>query len=502
MKWRFRLYSVLIMALAMCFSGPTANASSDYDDLIVPVKSAVIGGTTNCPATNDISINWEALLRNSSLPYQGSSSDRSGFLSGLDNALADVAGWDYSIVQVEHYSPDAGSAVKVYVSAGSTATFKTYSNYQGDHKYLSVDNTMTSMIYIDDSGCNTKLAFNSSFGSDRVLAQHEDLSFCYGGFCDEHQPVFVSNPVTQPTGYAGKPIPAKLPASKYVALGDSYSSGEGAFDYYTASGGCHRSQDSYPAYLQIANSLGDIAFAACAGAVTDDLYNQNPVNTSEIAQREHLGSRTEVVTLTIGGNDIDFAGIMDKCITKGALNVSGDNCRVDSTITTDLADRLDALAGNTEGTTKDNREIHSIKEVLVAIAAAAPNAKIYIAGYPRLFGGSTGNYTQDSNSPGGYKCDVHTLGNASVSYSDAQWLNDKAEELNDVIEGAVISTPSVNATYVPTTEFFNHGLCDNSSSYILSAFIDTNGDVSSESFHPNVTGMDNGYAAVFSELID
>lgn len=185
----------------------------------------------------------------------------------------------------------------------------------------------------------------------------------------------------------------------YVALGDSYSSGTGTFNYYSESGGCYRSPDSYVSYVADQLDLGVPLFAACHGAQTADFYNQNP-NTGEPAQISHLSEDTEVVTLTIGGNDAGFGKVMEECVHQ-PKNTDGWGCSTNMALTTALEERFDALASNSPALAEDGRPIYDLSSLYEDIATAAPNAKIYVGGYPRLFGSDIANYTANSNAPGG-----------------------------------------------------------------------------------------------------
>src|SRR5579884_2806461 len=59
----------------------------------------------------------------------------------------------------------------------------------------------------------------------------------------------------------------------YVALGDSYSAGvgNGAYGWGSEHNNCERSHKGYPALIDKDQNLG-MAFVACSGAVTDDLF--------------------------------------------------------------------------------------------------------------------------------------------------------------------------------------------------------------------------------------
>src|SRR4051812_47339303 len=101
---------------------------------------------------------------------------------------------------------------------------------------------------------------------------------------------------------------AAAPQVSYVALGDSFSSGEGnrPFD-----GPCHRAQRSDSAYPQelptLIGYLAPPSFHACTGATIDDvLLHPQPKRDGQRVQLEYVDASTKLVTLTIGGNDLGF----------------------------------------------------------------------------------------------------------------------------------------------------------------------------------------------------
>nr|BFE69307.1 hypothetical protein GCM10020092_026080 [Actinoplanes digitatis] len=87
----------------------------------------------------------------------------------------------------------------------------------------------------------------------------------------------------------------------YVALGDSYSSGVGASGQ---TGLCLRSSNAYPGLWNTANSPKTYRSNACSGATTATLRS---------GQLSGLNAETDLVTLTIGGNDIGFADTVITC---------------------------------------------------------------------------------------------------------------------------------------------------------------------------------------------
>lgn len=301
-----------------------------------------------------------------------------------------------------------------------------------------------------------------------------------------------------------------LKGDQYVALGDSYSSGLGSGNYTLGKPSCYRSLDSYPFYVAQQLSIDAPNSQACAGAVTDDLSRGaidswlSPMNSTYgmfRGQFSQLSANTEYVTLTIGGNDVGFADVVRDCVEY--LFQPNWSCSTSSSLQSTLSTRLDALAGSVSGTGAgpNGRNIHSIASVITAIHAVSPDAKIYIAGYPHLFGEDTSEYVADGDAPGGYKCVVNDVVGANVSLWDAEFFNNAADNLNEVIEDAVTvaqqgSSP-IDVTYVSPSTFSGHGVCDTSVPYINDALVSSTLVTQPESFHPNVDGMQAGYGAAF-----
>src|SRR3978361_136500 len=120
----------------------------------------------------------------------------------------------------------------------------------------------------------------------------------------------------------------------YVALGDSYSSGEGACkpvvltgcDYRpgsnTAGDQCHRSRNAYGARVAAKLPHGwRFSFVACSGADTGNVLTTGQYG--EPAQLAALdvgqGRVVKLVTLTLGGNDAGFSTAGSPCVTAQCL---------------------------------------------------------------------------------------------------------------------------------------------------------------------------------------
>jgi hypothetical protein len=103
-------------------------------------------------------------------------------------------------------------------------------------------------------------------------------------------------------------------ALSLAALGDSYSSGEGNPPFIKAAGDCDRSSAAWPTQLgKLDESIPDVTDIACSGAHSSALTQIFKGQASQTSQLTALMPATDLVTLTIGGNDVDFSGILADC---------------------------------------------------------------------------------------------------------------------------------------------------------------------------------------------
>ncbi|MGP4113320.1 SGNH/GDSL hydrolase family protein [Streptomyces sp. 4N509B] len=237
--------------------------------------------------------------------------------------------------------------------------------------------------------------------------------------------------------------PAQAAGPAYVALGDSYSSGNGAGSYISSSGDCHRSNNAYPARWARANSPSSFTFAACSGAVTTTVINN---------QLGALNSSTGLVTITIGGNDAGFADAMTTCVTSSDSTCLNRLATARSYITNTLPSRLNA--------------------VYSAIDSRAPNARVVVLGYPHMY-----------IEPSPWYC----LG---LSNTKREAINDTSDVLNSVISARAAAYGFRYGDVRPT--FNNHELCSGD---------DWLHDLALpiwEAYHPTSTGHGSGYLPVLN----
>jgi lysophospholipase L1-like esterase len=296
--------------------------------------------------------------------------------------------------------------------------------------------------------------------------------------------------------------------ARFVALGDSYASGEGLAPYQagtdTATNQCHRSRLAYPKIVgkTVLRSLPRVTSVACSGAMTGALVAELPDSGDEPGQVRALKPTTRVVTLTIGGNDVGFAPVLASCTyTPVAMpqptpvpDSSRCQQRFDGLVTAATA-RLAGLAGTAEqfpGTL-------TMSEALSAIHRSAPQARIYVTGYPRLFG------LTFSSKAG---CQVGQLGQAPlfVTAADAIWIRSKVDGLNAAIKAGVrqANGAGISATYVDVASTFTgHNVCSSKTPWINGVVFSGTGSpqLSPASFHPTARGQ-RAYAAAVSRAIE
>lgn len=104
-----------------------------------------------------------------------------------------------------------------------------------------------------------------------------------------------------------------------LVMGDSYSAGNGAGDYYGPRG-CRRSAFNYGRAFQRLveaapfNQPAFVETVACSGAVTADIpFSQGDRDP----QIDAVNAGYDIVFLTLGGNDVKFAKIIKECLLYG-----------------------------------------------------------------------------------------------------------------------------------------------------------------------------------------
>jgi hypothetical protein len=188
-------------------------------------------------------------------------------------------------------------------------------------------------------------------------------SSCYGGSVYDGSKVYAFSvpgvKVSYPSGYlTEKP----MPGSKYAAMGDSFASGEGNPPFESGTqDGCRRSPVAYAHLLDsYSEDLVLTDFVACSGATTNNVLNGQG---GEGAQTGALDGDDDVVTVSIGGNDIGFADYAKECVLAW--------CGPGTTI----YDTTMSKIGNVHGALENTYE---------TILNKSGDADVYVIGYPHV----------------------------------------------------------------------------------------------------------------------
>ncbi|WP_327721814.1 SGNH/GDSL hydrolase family protein [Streptomyces sp. NBC_00490] len=221
-------------------------------------------------------------------------------------------------------------------------------------------------------------------------------------------------------------------AGPYVALGDSYTSGPKIPRQSGTPAGCERSDHNYPAVVahQLGVTATDFRDVSCSGAtITDLTAPQKTSNGTNPAQLSALSTRTRLVTLGIGGNDIGFGSTVTKCVTMGAMYGAIGSDRVFSDDAPCKKQYVDG--GADEVAQKIQASGRQLSATLAEIERRAPKARVYVVGYPAIL-------------PADGKGCGREL---PLAPGDATYLHDKGQQLNTMLSR---QAEAAGATYVDT----------------------------------------------------
>jgi lysophospholipase L1-like esterase len=183
---------------------------------------------------------------------------------------------------------------------------------------------------------------------------------------------------------------------RYVALGDSYASGPGIPVQRADPVGCQRSTQNYPARLAAALGIGNYTDVSCGGARTDNMTVSQPVRLGpHPPQFNALTPDTDLIKVTIGGNDINIGDLWLTCARLGATDPEGNPCQ------------RQALAGDTDlYTQRIAAAAPKVARVLQGIRARSPHARVLVVGYLRIL------------PPAGGSCPSFPIARRDVPYVD------------------------------------------------------------------------------------
>lgn len=318
----------------------------------------------------------------------------------------------------------------------------------------------------------------------------------------------------------------------YIALGDSYSSGEGAFngaltyrhgtdrdgalypESYTGLSGypyekevCHQSTTSYPYLLVGARAVSDFGDVACSGAKLNDIINDNDNSDSNTYYEGHFSQflddiakyssvikanavndlfpgrasqiemlqkhQPQVVTIGIGGNDIGFKDKLQSCVAS-------------PTETCSFATSLRYYSG------AEIRGMHQkYLELFRRLKAASPATRYYVVGYPQFL-------SLNSVSP------VETCAlNVGLDAYERLFMIASVHYLNQIIKSAAVQS---GVTYLDIEgSLQGKALCDDNiiGDKAVNGIDNGNdiyGVIGNESFHPTDIGHKMMYDAMLAQM--
>lgn len=331
------------------------------------------------------------------------------------------------------------------------------------------------------------------------------------------------------------------PPRRYVALGDSYSSGEGAVDRSgdpsflpgtdAKSNRCHRSVNAYPFLVKRGASVirSRFVFKACSGAIMADFVARlgqegqwtDGRQLDDLARSSTPDASVTLVTLSVGGNDAGFPAVLPQCVSgflhwhfsaeKHCVAFARDELKKGVRLLTEggyivvhpadgswsFCTDLCQRTGGRPAPRSSGIAVHvpTLAGLYEQIHGRAPRAQIHVLLYPHLFG---------ANPPA--KCTVgrfHSRLGLTYQYTITRGSAKELNALGDELDNAIASQVRIAAAAGvdiraedARPSFAGHGLCDLHEQWlnpiVWGRFLK---DVSAFSFHPTARGQ-RAFAAV------
>lgn len=397
-----------------------------------------------------------------------------------------------------------------YGSTGSPALLKSRVSITEDGQFVIISNDVADEFKVYDLGTCT-----GSIGNLRPLScqSHDYRGFIKGQvslksirhvrFINDGLISFelVGDDPAKDGIYVIAPRDSIKSLTDYIGLGDSYTSGEGAFDYLdgtdTTQNMCHLSRRSYPLLLRddLFTSTGGHS-VACSGAVIndvgstsnkyvgqvsggisfEDLQRSQPLLLNSImtnylpgyvAQGRFVGQyQPQVITVSVGGDDVGFGDILQNCVEPHLSRHASD-----STCYNTYEDRQ-------EITKLIDKTVPKWTALFKQLHRQSPQTRIYAIGYPQVIA--------DKGS-----CAVNVL----LSKSELEFAGSLIDYLNSAINKSAVAA---GANYVDISQaLVGHRLCETKSFNVAVNGLTAGKDAGAfglnflgkESYHPNALGQ-------------
>lgn len=291
-----------------------------------------------------------------------------------------------------------------------------------------------------------------------------------------------------------------------VSMGDSYSSGEGVEPFYGQGKAikekavdedwlAHRSVHSWPGMLSLPGDEGTMAdnkgtfwfFVAGSGAKTENFHNTQHREVERVFYKSSYDlpaqldifdelepGSVDYVTMTIGGNDVGFADIIETCVKEFEFINRGK-----------LSDKLNGLWAEFD---EPGGTAEKLIDAYAGVSEkAGSQAHIIVAGYPKLLSASQ----------------------VFISPNEAALINMNVTKFNGALEEIIkkCAAEGMNIYFVPVEAGFAGHEAYSKDPYLNPVIVvpkeeDLRIKVGSDySMHPNLTGQ-KVYAACVQAKID
>ena len=300
------------------------------------------------------------------------------------------------------------------------------------------------------------------------------------------------------------------PANSYVALGDSFSSGEGIAPYFEPSNKCHRSESGYPTEVDVPGTTQTYfslratpgigwGFLACSGATSTKVLDKqlkqkaDPNNSNWLP----LSETTRLVTISAGGDDLGWSAVLKQCY-QDLHNCQGLPYGASPTMDSWASSQLSRLQSNLVG-------------LYQQIRSEAPNAEILVLDYPQLLPSTPSEQACANLLPLMPKY-------PGLGSDEQDWFRQETIKLDSTIAAAVTQA-HVGAVFLDVSgAFAGHEACASGRSpngpwinaptiggiHVSRShtwyLIKLSASVRSQSFHPTQTGA-NEYASIINQYL-
>jgi hypothetical protein len=309
-----------------------------------------------------------------------------------------------------------------------------------------------------------------------------------------------SNP-TKSGVYELAPTASITSLTDYIGLGDSYTSGEGAFNYLagtdTTDNMCHLSRNSYPLLLtqDLFSSTGGHSVACSGASISDvgstsdnyrgqvkdipslqDLRQSQPSLLESIQSnftpgyiaQQHFVQQWQpgITTVSVGGDDIGFGDIVQNCVEPHiTLHLSDETC-------------YDTYEDRLELQQLIDRTVPRWTTLYKQLQRESPSTRLYAIGYP-----------QTVDDRGDCALNVH------LNRNELEFIETLTDYLNQDIQKAAVAA---SVPYVDVSQaLVGHRLCETASYSVAVNGLTAGTDAGllgvnlfgKESYHPNALGQ-------------